>query len=91
MNKELPKIFKNKTNKIFTNNNDIYYGELQDRKKKVTVDDLFQTNEIYRTKVKITYNNSTVFKTIIGKTQNNLITLDNEIIPISNIIEIEEI
>lgn len=90
MKKELPKIYQAKQNKNFTNNTSIFYGAYQDRQKSINIDDLFKINEIYRTSVKLVLKNKTVEKIIIGRTQNNLITLDNEIIPISEIIEIIE-
>ena len=89
MKNELPKIFKKQTAKNFNNNKNYFYGEYRNKQSKVTIDDLFKINEIYRTNVKLTLKNKTITKTIIGRTQNNLITLDNEIIPISEIIEIE--
>lgn len=89
MKNELPKIFKVQSNKNFNNNTNYFYGQYRNKKSKVNVDDLFKINEIYRTNVKLVLKNKTITKTIIGRTQNNLITLDNEIIPISEIIEVE--
>lgn len=89
MGKELPKIYKCQQNKNFANNESFFYGEYRNKQKKVTVDELFKINEIYRTNVKLTLKNKVIDKIIIGRTQNNLITYDNEIIPISEIIEIE--
>lgn len=86
MNKDLPKIFKCQPKK-FNNNNSIFYGEC-DEKKKENINDLFKINELYRTKIKIKFQDKIEEHTIIGRTQNNLITLNNEIIPISKIIEI---
>lgn len=89
MKKDLPKIFRCQSNKTFNNNNTYFYGECRNKRTRVTVDDLFKINEIYRTSVKLTLKDREVNKIIIGRTQNNLITYDNEIIPISEIIEIE--
>ena len=89
MKKELPKIFNASQNKTFDNNSNFFYGEYRNHQTKLTVDDLFKPNEIYRTKVKITLKDKSIERTIIGRTQNNLITLNNEIIPISDIVEIE--
>lgn len=89
MKNKLPKIFKAQSNKNFNNNENYFYGEYRSKKNKVTIDDLFKINEIYRTNIKLLLKDKTITKTIIGRTQNNLITLDNEIIPISEIIEIE--
>jgi len=89
MKKDLPKIFKGQQTKNFSNNIDYFYGEYRSKKNKVTVDELFKVNEIYRANIKLTLKDKTVDKIIIGRTQNNLITSNNEIIPISEIIEIE--
>lgn len=89
MSKDLPQIFKCQQ-KNFKNNHSVFYGDCSERKK-ITVDDLFKVNEIYRTKIKIIFQDKEEEHTIIGRTQNNLITSNNEIIPISKIIEINPI
>lgn len=91
MKKELPKVFQNKITKPIGNNDRVFYGVNKNVRKSTTIDDLFKPNEIYRTNVKITLNDKTIEKKIIGRTQNNLITIDNEIIPISDIVQIEAI
>jgi len=91
MKKELPKIFQNKFNKPINNNNRVFHGEFRDVELHNTVDSLFRLNEIYRTNVRIKFKDGILEKKIIGRTKNNLITLDNEIIPISEIIEINVI
>lgn len=48
-------------------------------------------NFIYRAKVKITTNNGIFTETIIGRNSLNLITINNELIPIANVINIEKI
>jgi len=88
--KELPKIYKAGQNKSFNNNESFFYGEYRNKQKKVTIDELFKPNEIYRTNVKLILKDRSIERIIIGRTQNNLITLNNEIIPISEIIEIEK-
>ncbi len=87
MKKDLPNVFHKPITKDLQNNSRIFYGkgERQD----VSVEELFQTNQIYRTNVKLTLKDKTVEKTIIGRTQNNLITFDNEIISINDILKIE--
>ena len=89
MKKELPKIFQNKINKFFNNNSKVAYSEHRSTSKLNDIDSLFKPNEIYKTDVKITLKDRVIEKRVIGRTKNNLITLDNEIIPISNIIEIQ--
>ena len=86
MNKELPQIFKCQQ-KSFNNNSSVFYGRCKENKT-INIDDIFNINEIYRTKVNIKYKDRNQEYTIIGRTQNNLITSNNEIIPISKIIEL---
>lgn len=89
MKREIPKVFQNKVATPIDNNNKVFYGENNETRSSVTVDDLFRPNEIYRTNVKITLKDRVLEKKIIGRTQNNLITIDNEIIPILDIVEIK--
>lgn len=92
MKKELPKVFQNRIINSIDNNDRFFYGGAKDIRNNITsVDDLFKPNEIYRTNTKIVLRDRTVEKKIIGRTQNNLITIDNEIIPIKDIIQIETI
>lgn len=46
-------------------------------------------NYIYKAKVEITLEDGKITKNIIGRNNSNLITMDNELIPISKIIDIE--
>lgn len=91
MKKELPKIFQNQIEKNICNNKNVFYGKKEERSEKKSVNELFKINQIYRTNVKITTHNKTVEKKVIGRTENNLITSDNEIIAISDIVDIEEL
>ena len=47
------------------------------------------SNYIYKADVELTLKSGKVIKRIIGKNANNLITMDNELIPISEIIDIK--
>lgn len=91
MKRELPKVFQNRVANPIDNNNKVFYGESNETRSSVTVNDLFKPNQIYRTSVKIILKDRTLEKKVIGRTQNNLITSDNEIIPISDIVEIKTI
>lgn len=54
------------------------------------INEIFKSsNYIYKADVEITLKNGKVTKRIIGKNSNNLITMDNELIPISDIIDIK--
>lgn len=91
MKKELPKVFHNTISKPIHNNADVFYGKEDVRGKSTSVDELFQINQVYRTDVKITTKDKVMEKKVIGRTQNNLITFDNEIIAIADIENIEEL
>lgn len=91
MKKELPKVFHNTISKPINNNKNVFYGSEDTRGKGSSVDELFQINQVYRTNVKIKTKDKIIEKKIIGRTQNNLITFDNEIIAITDIESIEEL
>ena len=48
-------------------------------------------NYIYKIKVEISFQNETITETIIGKTKNNLITIDNKLININDILDIKKV
>ncbi len=89
MKKELPKVFQNTISKPIKNNANVFYGKEDMRGKETTVEELFQMNQVYRTNVRIKTKDKVIEKKIIGRTQNNLITFDNEIIAITDIENIE--
>lgn len=94
-----PKMYKCDTLKKFNNNRYVYtsysdnnsnnfkiYDSNEIRKK---INDLFSSNNfIYRTKVNIVIDNQVFTKKVIGVYDNNLVTIDNEYIPISIIMDI---
>ncbi len=88
MKKDLPKVFRTQINKPLKNNEAFFYGK-GERGEEISLFDTFKTNQIYRTKVRLTLKDKTIEKTIIGRTENNLITFDNEIIAISDIVKLE--
>ena len=89
MNK--PKIYQNKINKTFHNNRTIYtsynHKNNLDIKNKI-IDIINSNNFIYSKTVHLIINGDTITRKIIGLQNNNLITIDNESIPISNINDI---
>lgn len=91
MKKNLPKMYKNSINKKINNNAFVFYGSDKEKNKEINIDDYFKKNKIYRKEVKITLKDKTLIKNIIGRTSNHLITIDNELIKIEDIIKIEEI
>jgi len=91
MKKNLPHVFKNTINKTLYNNEKVFYGKSNNDYHEVNIDELFKQNQIYRTNVKITLKNDKVVeKNIIGRSIKHLITKDNELIPIEDILRIEK-
>jgi len=95
--KEKPKMYQNKVAKEFHNNKliytsfgndnfDIRYDTSDIRKK---INDIINSNTfIYSKLVHIIIGNEMITRKIIGVYNNNLITIDNEYIPIDNIKDI---
>lgn len=54
------------------------------------INDIFNSSRyVYKADVEITLKDGVVTKRIIGKNSNHLITIDNELIPISDIVDIK--
>ena len=99
--KELPKMYQNKINKKINsiqkvyssldnkttiNTTDIRYPSTSIDKK---IDNIFKSHDyVYKADVTIITDNDTLKKRIVARNNNNLITLDNEYIPISIIRDI---
>ena len=94
----LPKIFKNDLNNI-CNNKDIYYSyhdiditiedNLDKRNIIQKINSIFNSsNYIYKANVIIKLKDKEIKKQIIGKTKTHLITKDNELISITDIVDI---
>lgn len=90
MKKSLPKVFRNSINKPINNNKKVFYGQRGETNEEIKLDDLFKQNQIYRTDVIITLKDQKIEKKIIGRSQKHLITIDNELIAINDIIKIEK-
>lgn len=97
--KKLPNLFTNTFNKKIDNSQE--YTTIKDREINTNlskydlnkkINQIFKSNNyIYKINVEIYLNNETLKKTIIGKNSYNLITIDNELIPINDIKDIKEI
>lgn len=98
--KELPKVFKNKINKPINNNEKVFYSNNKaEVTKQETVDgkninqkinSIFSSpNYIYKANVEITLKDKVINKRIIGRNKNYIITMDNELIPIVDILDIK--
>ena len=99
--KELPKMYQNKINKKISSiqkvyssmdsnfdprNNDTRYSSISIDKK---IDDIFNSPDyVYKADVTIVTDKDTIQKRIVARNKNNLITINNEYIPISIIRDI---
>lgn len=104
MKKDLPGLFANKINKPLNNNEKVAVTKNEERsiepenethtffEKSIDqkIKDIFESPRyVYKADVVITLKDKTVTQKIVGKNQHNLITIDNELIPIDNIIDIQ--
>ena len=102
MEKKLPKVFANKIDKELKNNETVYYNKNEERKieEKESLSSILTVNQkinqifsstryVYKADVIITTKNGKINKRIIGRNRNELITIDNEVINVNDIIDIE--
>lgn len=101
MEKKLPKVFANKIDKELKNNATVYYDKNEVRsEQKDNSSSIFTVNQkinqifssaryVYKADVIITTKNGKVNKRIIGRNRNELITMDNEVINVNDILDIE--
>lgn len=98
--KDLPKVFVSPIEKDLRNTQEIYYGNRGQNA--VTnnnpsnilkkINDIFKSStHVYKSKVKITLNSEIKEETIVGKSGNNLITIDGKFIKITDIRDIEKV
>ena len=94
---EKPKLYQHREKKEFRNNSRVYYSmdkedtniiwNSNDIRKKIN-NIINSPSFIYRTEVNIVIGNETIVRKIIGIYNNNLVTIDNEHIPIDSIKDI---
>lgn len=97
MDKDLPNIFKGKVNESNNQDKSILDEEVKEEiiKPKRSIDNQIKeifnsTSFLYKADVLITMNDgSSTKKTIIGRSNNSLITIDDELIDVKNISRIE--
>ena len=95
--KDLPKVFANQINRNISNNKNISYGKLsEDRSGRneeevmAKINKLFKSDStIYSIDCIIKFDNHEEKHTIIGKTNNNLVTKTQKLIPIKDIYDID--
>jgi len=100
--KDLPKVFHNKIDKKFDNNRSVYYSsngdgndivdntQVKDSKTVLQkINEIFSSpNYVYKANVDITLKDRKVTKRLIGRNKNYIITMDNDLIPIDDIVDI---
>lgn len=92
-----PRVFANPINKKIDNVQDLFRSDKESRSinpvdvnKKIN--EIFASrNHVYKSKVKITLKDKVIEKEIVGKTNINLLTLDDDLIRITDILDIEKI
>ena len=92
-----PRVFANPINKKIDNVQDLFRSDKDSRSinpvdvnKKIN--EIFASrNHVYKSIVKITLKDAVVEKEIVGKTNINLLTLDGNLIRITDIVDIERI
>ena len=92
-----PRVFANPINKKIDNVQDLFRSDKDSRSinpvdvnKKIN--EIFASrNHVYKSKVKITLKDKVIEKEIVGKTNINLLTLDGDLIRITDILDIEKI
>lgn len=93
--KKLPKIYQNSINKTIKNNKTVCYLKNEDiRYSSNNLEDTLNTifngmGYAYNIPVTITTKYKTYNTSLISKTKNNIVTLDNDIIPIIDIIDLK--
>ena len=102
--KDLPKVFQNNINKKFNNNSNVYYSSKENRSSNLTndvndnktvlqkINEIFSSpNYVYKANVEITLKDKKIIKRIIGRNKDFIITMDNNLIPVKDIIDIKSI
>lgn len=94
---EKPRVYANPINKKIDNVQDLFRSDKDSRSinpvdvnKKIN--EIFASrNHVYKSKVRITLKDGVIEKEIVGKTNINLLTLDGDLIRITDIVDIERI
>lgn len=101
--KDLPKVFQNNVDKKFNNNSSVYYSSNDNRSLNAEeakdnrtilqkINEIFSSpNYVYKANVEISLKDKKVTKRIIGRNKDFIITMDNTLIPISDIVDIKSV
>lgn len=97
MKNELPKVYSNPIDKEIKNNKEVYYSRSQVNNykspKDITkiINQIFASKDfVYKKKIRITTFDNQLEVNLVGRTSNNLLTLDNQKIALNEIVDIEE-
>lgn len=99
MNKKIPKVFENHVESD-GNNERVYYSEKSDINVDNSLDetkninqkikDIFNSSSyVYKADVQIKLKSGWCSKRLVGRNSSNLITMENELIPISDVLDIK--
>ena len=107
MKKKLPGVFPGKVKKDSGNNKRVFYSSKAknsinnknvepvlklEKDIKQKINEIFNSpNYIYKADVEIRFNDKIVVKRIVGRNNTHLITMENELIPINDVIDIKTI
>ena len=105
MEKKLPRVFANKIDKSLDNNKNVFYSakgddmdvrssertfDFKEQNVNQKINSIFASPRyVYKADVDITTKDGKVSKRIIGRNSTHLITIDNELVPITDIIDID--
>lgn len=104
MEKKLPGVFPGKVKKDSGNNKKVFYSNKENSDKEDVVEEVSDKSinqkinaifnspsYIYKADVEIKLKNETVNKRVVGRNSTHLITMENELIPISEILDIKKV
>jgi len=100
MDKNLPRVYASPINKPITNNREYYVSTARNKEVRSLktenvpkkINEIFQNpHHVYKSKVRIIINNEVLETTIVGKTANDLLTINGEKIAINKIDSIERL
>ena len=99
MNKDLPNVFPGEIGEDVQNTQEVFYQKNETREVKednlsitAKINRIFNSpNYIYKQDVLLKTSNGEVRKTIIGRTPTTLLTMENEVINISDLIDIKTV
>lgn len=96
MDNKLPNVYAKPLENEIKNNREYYYGKLVEKIYKSpktvsnSINDIFRRKDfVYKKKVKITTYDEEMIVTLVGRTNKDILTLENKTIPVINITNIE--